>query len=218
MITSAIGYVRVSTEEQAVSGLGMDAQRAAIEQAAADRGWVLVGIEEDAGFSGKTTDGRPGLAAAIHAVESKRADVLIVSKLDRLTRSLADFAALMEQARRKRWQFVACDLAVDTTTPAGELVANVMASVANWERRVIGQRTRDALAAKKAGGARLGRPRVLAEEIRSRIVSERHAGTTWQRIADRLNDECVPTARGGKSWQPATVSAAFRSAQLDQCA
>jgi hypothetical protein len=100
----------------------------------------------------------------------------------------------MERARRKRWQFVALDLALDTTTPAGELVANVMASVAQWERRVISQRTRDALAAKKATGARLGRPRDLAEAESGRgssqSVTQALRGDKSQTDSTRI--ECRP--------------------------
>ncbi len=86
------------------------------------------------------------------------ADVLLVAKLDRLTRSLRDFGELAERARKRRWALVCLDLGVDTTTPAGELVAGVVASTAQYERRLIGQRTREALAARRAAGVRLGRP------------------------------------------------------------
>lgn len=83
---------------------------------------------------------------------------LVVSKLDRLSRSLVQFAELMERSRRKGWSLVALDLGVDTSTPAGEMMASVLASFAQYERRLIGQRTRDALAVKREQGVRLGRP------------------------------------------------------------
>jgi len=82
--------------------------------------------------------------------------VIIVSKLDRLSRSVHDFAGLMQQAQRQGWGLVALDVGIDMTTPVGGLIANVMASVAEWERRVIGQRTAAALAARRAAGVRLG--------------------------------------------------------------
>src|SRR4051812_22324091 len=90
----AVGYVRVSTSEQADSGLGLQAQRSAIKAEAKRRGWALVGIEEDAGASGKSMAGRAGLEAALALVESGQAEALVVAKLDRLSRSLLDFAAL----------------------------------------------------------------------------------------------------------------------------
>jgi DNA invertase Pin-like site-specific DNA recombinase len=129
-----------------------------------------------------------------------------------------DFANLMDTARRQGWELVALDLAIDTSTPSGALMANVMASFAEFERQLIGQRTSAALQQKKAAGARLGRPRVLDRAITRRIVEERAAGGTLTGIADRLNSEGVPTARGGRCWFPATVAAVLRSAHLDQVA
>jgi DNA invertase Pin-like site-specific DNA recombinase len=89
-------------------------------------------------------------------LEAGQADALVVAKLDRLSRSVGDFAGLMDLARRQGWALIALDLGVDTTTPAGEMMANVMASFAQFERRVIAQRTKDALAQAKARGVRLG--------------------------------------------------------------
>src|SRR5215217_5140315 len=122
-----ITYVRVSTDEQADSGAGLEAQRAALAAEAERRGWELVQTFEDAGASGKTLTGRPGLLAAVEAVESGRADGLAVAKLDRLSRSLLDFAALMERSRKRGWALVALDLGVDTSTPSGEMLASVLA-------------------------------------------------------------------------------------------
>jgi DNA invertase Pin-like site-specific DNA recombinase len=91
------------------------------------------------------------------------------------------------------------------TTPAGEMLANVMASFAQYERRIIGQRTKDALAVKKAEGVRLGRPRTLPDEVVAHVNDLRDRGMSLERIADRLNDEGVPTAQGGARWYGATV-------------
>ena len=88
------------------------------------------GLEVDAGVSARTLTGRPALDAALHAVQSGHADVLVVAKLDRLFRSVADFAMLLDRAQREGWGLVVLDLGVDATTPAGELVANLMAAVA----------------------------------------------------------------------------------------
>jgi DNA invertase Pin-like site-specific DNA recombinase len=128
-----------------------------------------------------------------------------VAKLDRLSRSLIDFAGLLERARREGWAVIALDLGVDTTTPAGELVANVMAAVAQWERRAIGERTRAALAVRRREGVRLGRPPSVSPEIRARVVAERAAGRTFRRIARGLNDDAVPTAHGGERWHGETI-------------
>src|SRR5438046_833544 len=108
-----IGYIRVSTAEQADSGLGLEAQRQTIELEVARRGWTLVGSYEDAGLSGKRLAGRPGIEAALQAVENGTADALVVAKLDRLSRSMLDFCTLMVRSQKKRWALVALDLGVD---------------------------------------------------------------------------------------------------------
>jgi DNA invertase Pin-like site-specific DNA recombinase len=155
---NVVGYVRVSTAEQADSGAGLEAQRAAVSVEATRRGWDLVHVYEDPGVSGKSVSGRPGLREALEAVEQGEAEALVVSKLDRLSRSLLDFSTLMERSRRKGWAIVALDLALDTSTPSGELMASVLATFSQYERRLIGARTRDALAVKRAQGVVLGRP------------------------------------------------------------
>ena len=207
-----IGYVRVSTDEQADSGAGLAVQRAAIEAEATRRGWQLVAIHEDAGASGKSLNGRPGLAAALAAVEAGEAAGLVVAKLDRLSRSLLDFAGLMARSQRKGWALVALDLGVDTSTPSGEMMASVLAIFAQFERRLIGQRTRDALAVKKAQGVRLGRPTTMPDAVRARIRREHEAGRSLTAIAAGLNADAVPTAQGGQHWHPSTVRAAVRAA------
>jgi DNA invertase Pin-like site-specific DNA recombinase len=173
-------------------------------------------IHEDA-LSGKSLD-RPGLTAALMAVESGAAAGIVVAKLDRLSRSLADFANLMARAQAGRWNVVALDLGVDLSTAAGEFMANVMASAAQWERRIIGQRTKDALAIKRSQGVRLGRPNVLPEDVVSRIVRAYRAGEGWSAIARSLNDDGVITAHGGSRWYPSTVRAVVLAHTREQVA
>ena len=204
-----VGYTRVSTQEQADSGAGLEAQRAAIESDAARRAWTLVAIHEDAGASGKSMDGRPGLQQALAAVEGDEASGLVVAKLDRLSRSLLDFAAIMERARRNGWSLVALDLGVDTSTPAGEMMAAVLATFAQFERRIIGQRTRDALAVKRAQGVQLGRPRSISADTVDRIRILRAKGLTLAGVSDELNRSGVPTPTGRGSWHPSGVSRAL---------
>ena len=206
-----VGYVRVSTIEQGDSGAGLEAQRLAIKSEVARRGWRLVGIFEDV-MSGSTVNGRHGLQNALSAVESGKARTLVVAKLDRLSRSLMDFAALMERSRKKGWSLVALDLGVDTTTPAGEMMASVVASVAQYERRLIGVRTKDAMAVKKSQGVRMGRPRLLPEAVAARIRNLDKGGHTMLAIARTLNLEQVPTAQGGKLWHASTVRSILRRA------
>lgn len=158
----------------------------------------------DAAASGKSMTGRPALAAALDALDAGQATALLVAKVDRLSRSLADFAALMARAERGGWKIVALDLGVDTTTPSGELMAAVVAATAQYERRLIGVRTRDALASRKAAGVRLGRPRLLDPALAARIRALRADGATLQGIADELNAQGTATATG-RRWSPALV-------------
>lgn len=201
-----IGYIRVSTDEQADSGAGLEAQRASIKAECDRRGWELLRIYEDAA-SGKTINGRHGLAKALASLDNGGADALVIAKLDRLSRSLLDFAALMERAREKGWALVALDLGVDTTTPSGEMMANVLAVFAQFERRVIGQRTRDALAVKRAQGIHVGRSSTLDPATVERIAALRQEGRSLTAIADVLNEDQVPTGQGGAKWYPSSVRA-----------
>jgi DNA invertase Pin-like site-specific DNA recombinase len=205
---TVVAYVRVSTDEQAASGAGLDAQRIAIEAEAQRRGWTVLGWHADEGISGgKGVEHRPGLAAAIEAVESGRAAGLLAAKLDRVSRSVLDTASLMEQARRRGWELVTCDLAIDTSTPAGEATASMMAVFSQLERRLISQRTREALAVKKAQGVRLGRPSALPREVVARIVAAKAGGASLRTIAAELTTDVVPTAQGGAKWHASTVKA-----------
>jgi DNA invertase Pin-like site-specific DNA recombinase len=202
----AIAYVRVSTEEQSDSRAGLEAQKTTIKAECKRRGWDIVGVIEDAGYSAKDLK-RPGVQAALETLREGRADALVVAKLDRLSRSMLDFTALMAKAQKHSWALVALDCAVDTTTPAGEAMAHVLATFAQFERRLIGQRTKEALAVKKAEGVRLGRPASIDAKLARRIRTKRSRGMTLQAICDQLNDEGVPTPRGGTVWRPTSLRA-----------
>ncbi len=212
--TRAIGYCRVSTGDQVNSGAGLSAQQTALTQEAERRGWSLELVVED-GLSAKDLN-RPALRQALQRLDAGDADVLMVSKLDRLSRSVKDFAGLLERATTRRWSVLCLDLGVDTTTPVGEFTANVVASASQFERRLIGQRTKEALAAKKAAGVRLGRPRQLSDDTVQRIVQDRSAGASLAAIAEALNADAVPTSQGGQRWYRSTVQAVLRSPHLDQ--
>jgi DNA invertase Pin-like site-specific DNA recombinase len=210
---AVVGYVRVSTAEQGDSGAGLDAQRRAVIAECERRQWNLVAIHEDVA-SGKEMRKRPGLDAALASVTGE-AHALIVAKVDRLSRSMKDFTDLLDRAQREGWNLVALDLGLDLSTPMGEAMANMTGTFSQLERRLIGQRTREALAVRKAQGVRLGRPRCTPQEIVDRILCEKGAGASQSAIADRLNDEDMPTVRGGSQWRQSTVRAVIQSAALD---
>jgi DNA invertase Pin-like site-specific DNA recombinase len=199
-----IGYVRVSTDEQGVSGAGLEAQRRSIEAECRRRGWELVETLEDRGYSAKDMR-RPGVKEALRTLEAGEANALVVAKLDRLSRSMIDFTGLMAKAQRQGWALIALDCAVDTSTATGEAMANMLATFAQFERRLIGQRTREALAVKKANGVRLGRPPTIPDRVVRRIQRQRARGDSLRAIAQSLNQDRVPTAQGGAQWYAATV-------------
>ncbi len=202
--TTVVGYVRVSTEEQGDSGAGLEAQRRAIHAACEARGWAVEAVHEDVA-SGKSLEHRPGLVAALEAVQSRRASGLVVAKLDRLSRSVVDAAQTMERARREGWNLVALDLGVDFSTPNGEVLAHIVAAIAQFERRLIGQRTKDALAVKRSQGVRLGRPPVADAAVEARVMALHREGRSAVAIAELLSEEGVKTPRGGSRWFPSTV-------------
>lgn len=203
---TAVGYLRVSTEEQVESGAGMDAQRAAIEKAAAVKGWTITEWLSDEGLSGGMSPSeRPGLAAALELVQSGQAERLVVAKMDRLSRRYRDAVLLMEAALDEGWPLHIVDIDADMTTQSGRLTCRLLAAIAEDERDRIRTRTREALAAKRAAGVRLGRPSLIPREVVAHIIATRDAGTGYQRIADQLNADAVPTAQGGAKWYAATV-------------
>jgi DNA invertase Pin-like site-specific DNA recombinase len=187
-----------------MSGAGLDAQRRAITAECRRRGWELVETIEDRGYSAKDLR-RPGVQEALRTLEAGEAKALVVAKLDRLSRSMIDFAAVMAKAQKQNWALVALDVAVDSSTPAGEAMVHMLATFAQFERRLIAQRTREALAIKKAAGVRLGRPPTLPQSVVRRIQRQRARGDSLRAIADSLNRDEVPTAQGGAQWYPATV-------------
>jgi DNA invertase Pin-like site-specific DNA recombinase len=131
----------------------------------------------------------------------------VVYKLDRLSRSVIDAGHLLERAQREGWNVVALDFGLDLSTPNGKLVANVLTSVAEWEREMIALRTSEALAEKATQGMQLGRPREVSDQAIERIRQLRGSRTkrrSYSEIARILNDEHLPTPRSGR-WHPSSV-------------
>ncbi len=196
------------TEEQGDSGAGLAAQRATVEAECTRRGWTLVEMIEDVA-SGKTLD-RPGMTRALGLLDARQADVLVAAKVDRISRSTLDFATLLDRARRSRWALDVLDIGADLTTPAGEMFAQIVAVIAQYGRRLIGQRTRDALAIRKAAGVQLGTVHRIPDPIVTRIVAAYAAGDGLTTIARALTADAIPTARGGGVWRASTVQAVIR--------
>jgi DNA invertase Pin-like site-specific DNA recombinase len=207
-----IAYFRVSTQKQGQSGLGLDAQQAAVEAFAQQHGGQIVGTYVEV-ESGKRSD-RPELANALQAAKKGRA-TLLIAKLDRLARNVAFIATMMDAGV----DFVACDQPF-----ASRLTLHILAAVAEDEARRISERTKAALAAAKARGKKLGSP-VAAKTIgqaraaRAAYVAKANEGTrqviadiqssginTLVGIARALRARGVRTPRGSVEWQPTQVA------------
>jgi site-specific DNA recombinase len=203
-----MGYTRVSTTEQATEGVSLAVQQAKIEAYAVVKDWTIAEVIRDQGASAKSLH-RSGLARLLALVKAGTVQVGGVAKLDRLTRSVADLDKLMKLFERKGVALVSLQESLDATTATGRLMMNLLASVSQWEREVIGERTRDAMQHLKASGQVYSRPVFENAATLAQIQTMRSANTTYQEIADALTAAGVPTVRGGV-WAPATIMGILR--------
>lgn len=211
-----VAYYRVSTEEQGESGLGLEAQRKAVEDYLNGNGWEIVA--EFVEVASGTDRERPKLEDAVRTARVYGA-TLIVSKLDRLARDAAFVLALQDAG---------VNIEFANAPGLSRFPVTMLAAAAEFEARMISERTREALAAAKRRGVELGTPDNLTDEARAKgrkqaaaVVSRRadqraadlepmirqlqaEGATTPRELAERLNDKGVPTARGGQ-WYPTTV-------------
>ncbi len=205
-VQRVIGYTRVSTAEQDKAGVSPPEQRATIREAAKREGWELVEMVDDVA-SGKSMK-REGIEGVLVRLKAGDADALVVARANRLSRDVGDFAALLKLSEKQGWALILLDLGIDTSTAAGEMMATQWIGFAQYERRRIGERTREALAAlPPEQRAKVGRPRQLPAKVVARIRNLHSRGHSLAKIAERLNADDVPTAHGGAQWHPSTVKA-----------
>jgi DNA invertase Pin-like site-specific DNA recombinase len=210
-----VAYYRVSTDRQGQSGLGLEAQRSAVERfTGAKPLHEFTEIE-----SGRKAD-RPMLNAAINTAKAKQA-VLVVAKLDRLARDVRLILSIVDSGVSVRF----VDLPdIDTSTATGRLILTVMASLAEFEAKRISERTRDALAAKRARGETLGSPdpskgamatmrKAHAMTQQAAVVVEGMLEATLREVAEELERRAILTPSGGSIWHPATVRRVRRRVQ-----
>ncbi|MFH0822205.1 MAG: recombinase family protein [Pseudomonadota bacterium] len=155
MTKMTIGYVRVSTTQQADEGYGLEAQRRKINAYCELHDLVLTEIVEDAGLSGKSIKGRPGIQRILSLVKVGKVDNVIVAKLDRLARNVKEACEISELLEKKKAALHSVAERLDTGSANGRLFFNIMNTLATWEREVIGERTVAALAVKKSQGQRI---------------------------------------------------------------
>ena len=208
-----VAYARVSTDEQKVSGLGVEAQLHEIGLECKRRGWRLLYQAVDDGVSGKYGVKRPALDQARELCKSGEADVIMALKLDRFARSSRLLAELIDEAAAAPYRLVFLDMGgIDTGTAAGKMFCQMLGVFAEFERDLICERTKLALKAKKVRNEPLGRPKEIGAEVEERILKMRgEQYLSHRRIADALNAEGVPAPRGGR-WGRSSIAAVLRRA------
>jgi len=217
-----IGYIRVSTEEQAREGVSLEAQRSKIEAWVHAMGFQLVGLEEDAGISGKLIRTREGLRRAIEAACAEKA-ALVVYSLSRLSRSTRDTLMVADKLDKAGADLVSLSERIDTTSAAGKMVFRMLAVLNEFERDQISERTSTILQHKKAKGEvyspipfgfeRDGNKLVPCEQERSiieEILKMKRQGMSLRRIASNLNRTGIPAKKGG-IWYASTVGYILRN-------
>ncbi len=212
-----VGYVRVSTEEQADKGVSLDNQEQRIRAHAFAKDWELTRIYRDEGWSGKDLR-RPAVKELLDAASANAFDAIVVYKVDRVTRRQKDLWHLIEDLLEPAGVgFVSVSEPFDTTTAIGKACLGMIGVFAQLERDTIAERTRDALAYKRDRGERLGAP-ALSESVEGgelqtvaaelvtveRMAALRRSGRTYAAIVEAMTAEGRPTKRGGK-WHRATV-------------
>jgi site-specific DNA recombinase len=234
--TPAAIYVRVSTEEQAADGYGLDVQRERCRAMATVKGWAVVREYADEGVSGTLgADERPGLAALLADVEADLVRAVVVLSLDRLGRKTRLVLDLVERLADAGAELVSCKESLDTTTPAGRFVLTLFAALAQLERDTIVERTtagRDARG--KRDGERGGRvpygyrrvfdPKTGASvgvevvedqaAVVRRVIRARKRGQSWRAIAEKLNQDQVPAPRGATAWRHSSVQSIVENEAL----
>jgi DNA invertase Pin-like site-specific DNA recombinase len=202
----ALGYASAPTE---AGGKELASQARAIQRAAGRLGLELVEVvREREPNTGKALD-RAGLSYLIERLATGDASCIVVTGLERLSRSVAELGTIVQWLERNQVRLVAVDLELDTASPSGQTTARALASVGGWERERLSERTRKGLAAARAKRRASSGPSAPNwDAIKKRIAAMRADGMTLQAIADVLNKEGVPTQRGGAKWRPSSVQTA----------
>jgi DNA invertase Pin-like site-specific DNA recombinase len=202
--TRVITYARVSTDEQED---GLTDQREKLAKEVLHREWTLVGEPvEDRGESGKDLD-RPGIQRVLARLAAGEGDVLLVTKLDRLTRSTRDLAEILYWSDRLGVRILIIDSGIDTGNGTGRMLAGIMAQVAEWERGIISERTKSAASVRREAGRKMGHDGVRDTNpaLAKRIKAMRDGGASYRAIADALNADGIPTVLGGTKWRVSSV-------------
>ena len=204
----ALGYTIVSAQGEAERER-LREEAKLIQAACQEHGLVLGKLVRDLETHNGPDLRRPGLTYVLERLASKEYETLVVSRLDRLTRSAANLGTLLRLLDERHARLIVIDIGLDTGTADGRVAAEALVTVGNLDEKKIEERTRKGLEAARSGRRSSGRPAVADRpSLKRRIVEMRESGMTLQAIADTLNDESVPTVRGGAKWRPSSVQAA----------
>ncbi len=204
----ALGYTIVSAPGEAERER-LREEAKLIQAACEKHGLVLGKLVRDLETHNGADLRRPGLTYVLERLEAKEYECVIVSRLDRLTRSAAKLGALLRMLDERQARLIVIDIGLDTGTADGRVAAEALVTVGGLDEKKIEERTRKGLEAARSGRRASGRPAVADRpSLKQRIVDMRESGMTLQAIADTLNDESVPTVRGGAKWRPSSVQAA----------
>jgi site-specific DNA recombinase len=220
VVVGAIGYCRVSTGEQAEDGVSLDAQRAKLQAWAKlnDEPELLIFV--DAGLSGSSMAQRPGLQDALDAV-CKKKGVLVVYSLSRLARSTRDTLSISDRLAKAGAELVSLSEKIDTTSASGKMIFRLLAVLAEFERDQVSERTRTAMTYMRKNGRRISRfapfgwdfdesetglvENQAEQGVIKRVRKDRAKGRTLREIASALDQDGVPTKRGGAGWSAKVV-------------
>lgn len=180
----AIGYIRVSTDEQASEGVSLGMQIAKIKTYCDLHDLTLVGIYGDPGISGKNMSARPGIQTVMGLVDAGKVDAVVVYKLDRLGRNTMDVLTAVERCEKVGASLHSITEQLDTRSAIGRFVVRTLASIAEMERDQVSDRTKAALAHKKANGERLGRPGFGTKVVNGELVTDSDAQATIDRVKE----------------------------------
>lgn len=210
---AAVVYLRVSTAEQAASGLGREAQEAACRAHCSRLGWPVLSVHVDDGLSGTLPVARrPGLVAAVAAVKAAPGAALVVASVSRLARTQLELWQLVDDRGEWALPLVSASEPFDVSTAAGRAFLGMLATFATLEADMCSDRTSAALAAAKARGVTLGAPKLLSRPAMAPAIERAHAlraeGLSLRAVVDKLNAEGIAAAKGGP-WHLKTLRAAL---------
>jgi len=219
-----IGYVRVSSDEQATKGLSLADQEARVRAHAFARGIELAEVIVDAGYSAKDMK-RPGADRLMMMIRAGRVESVTITKLDRMTRSMRDLATLLDLSTKHGFALVSVGESLDTSTAAGRMVVNMLGVVAQWERETVGERTATVMMHKRSQGEFCGGSRApygydavdgklvendMEQAVLASVYADREAGISLRAIVESLNVRGIAAPRGGV-WHLSGLVAVLRS-------